>query len=279
MSLFTIISLFNGISCLAVSLKGVAVAGAVVGGTGLLIGILLGIAASKLSVETDERVDAVRDCLVGSNCGGCGYAGCDACAEAIVKGEAPVNACAGANITAIADIMGTEAVAAEKKVAFVKCAGTCDKTSVKYRYQGIPDCRKLALIPGHGEKECSFGCMGYGSCVSVCKFDAIHVVNGVAVVDKEKCTACGQCIKVCPNRLIELRPYDSKCAVACSSTLKGKEVKAKCTTGCIGCGICAKQCEAGAITVENNIARIDYAKCTGCGKCAEKCPQKIIKLQ
>ncbi len=270
--------LFNFITPLAISAQGVLTAGAVVGVTGLIIGVLLGIAAIKFHVETDSRVEAVRECLPGSNCGGCGFAGCDACAEAIVKGDAPINACAGSRQGDIAAIMGAEAGEQVKKVAFVKCSGTCDKTSVKYRYQGIPDCRKLALIPGHGEKDCSFGCMGYGSCVSACKFDAIHIVNGVAVVDKEKCVGCSACTKVCPNHLIEIRPYDSKYAVACSSTLKGKDVKAKCTTGCIGCGICAKQCEFGAVTVENNIAHIDYEKCTGCGKCAEKCPQKVIVM-
>ncbi len=272
------IELIQNIAFLDVSMTGVVRAGLVVGITGLIIGVLLGIAAIKFRVETDTRVEAVRECLPGSNCGGCGFAGCDACAEAIVKGEAPINACAGSRQADIAAIMGAEAGEQIKMVAFVKCAGTCDKTSVKYRYQGIADCRKLALIPGHGEKECSFGCMGYGSCVTACKFDAIHVVNGVAVVDKEKCVGCSACTKVCPNRLIELRPYAAKYAVACSSTLKGKDVKAKCTTGCIGCGICAKQCEAGAVTVENNIARIDYEKCVGCGKCAEKCPQKIIRM-
>ena len=272
------IRFLSNITLLDVSMAGGLRAGAVVGITGLIIGVLLGIAAIKFRVETDTRVEAVRECLPGSNCGGCGFAGCDACAEAIVKGEAPFNACAGSRQADIAAIMGAEAGEQIKMVAFVRCAGTCDKTSVKYRYQGIADCRKLALIPGHGEKECSFGCMGYGSCVDACKFDAIRVVNGVAVVDKEKCVGCSACTKVCPNGLIELRPYSAKYAVACSSTLKGKDVKAKCTTGCIGCGICAKQCEVGAITVENNIARIDYEKCVGCGKCAEKCPQKIIHM-
>ncbi len=272
------IKLIMNITLLDFSIQGVLRAGIVVGVTGLIIGILLGIAAIKFYVETDSRVEAVRECLPGSNCGGCGFAGCDACAEAIVKGEAPINACAGSRQADIAAIMGAEAGEQVKMVAFVKCGGTCDKTSVKYRYQGIADCRKLALIPGHGEKECSFGCMGYGSCVDACKYDAIHVVNGVAVVDKEKCVGCSACTKVCPNHLIELRPYEAKYGVKCSSTLKGKDVKAKCSTGCIGCGICAKQCEFGAITVENNIAHIDYEKCTGCGKCAEKCPQKIISM-
>lgn len=264
---------------LSINVNAVIIAGAVVGGTGLLIGLLLGIASKFFFVKTDERIEQIREYLPGSNCGGCGYAGCDALAEAIAKGEAPVNACAaGAAVDKIAAVMGASAEEKEKTVAFVHCSGTCDKTDVKYRYQGIADCRKLALIPGHGEKICRFGCMGYGSCVSVCKFDAIHVVNGVAVVDDEKCVACGACTKVCPNGLITLVPASSKVRVSCSSHKKGKEVKLACDTGCIGCGICVKQCENGAIVLENNLPAIDFGKCTGCGKCAAKCPQKIIKV-
>lgn len=271
-------TLLTGCTLAAFSVKGVLIAGGVVGLTGLLIGLLLGLAAKKLSVKVDERIEKVRECLPGSNCGGCGFAGCDACAEAIVKGDAPYNACAGSRKADIAAIMGAEAGNEVKKVAFVKCSGTCDKTNVKYRYIGIADCKKLALIPGHGEKLCTNGCMGYGTCVKVCKFDAIHVINGIAKVDPAKCSACGVCVKNCPNGLIELRPVTAKYIVGCSSTDKGKDVKAKCTVGCIGCGICAKQCENGAVTVENNIAHIDQEKCTGCGKCAAKCPQKIIHM-
>jgi ferredoxin len=118
--------------------------------------------------------------------------------------------------------------------------------------------------------------MGFGSCVDACQFDAIHVVDGVAVVDKETCVACGKCVSACPKNLIELIPYGAPKAVACNSKDKGKDVRVACKTGCIGCSICVKQCEAGAITVEDNLAKIDYSKCNGCGKCAEKCPQKII---
>ena len=118
--------------------------------------------------------------------------------------------------------------------------------------------------------------MGFGSCVAACGFDAIHIEHGVAVVDKEKCVACGKCAEECPNHLIELIPYDATKVVSCSNQDKGPKVMAVCEVGCIGCGLCAKQCEAGAITVENNIAHIDQSKCTGCGKCAEKCPKKII---
>ncbi len=267
------------ITFFAISLENVIKAGAIVGVTGLIIGILLVIAAKFFAVKTDERIDMVRECLPGSNCGGCGFAGCDALSEAIVKGEAAPNACAGADAAKIAQIMGVTADEKEKKVAFVKCRGTCEKTKIKYHYQGLADCRKLALIPGHGEKVCIDGCMGYGSCVKACKFDAIHVINGVAVVDDNKCVGCSACVKVCPNSLIELVPAASAYRVGCNSKKKGKEVKEACTTGCIACSICVKQCESEAISIVNNIAVIDYSKCTGCGKCAQKCPQKIIMIK
>lgn len=112
--------------------------------------------------------------------------------------------------------------------------------------------------------------------MKVCEFDAIHVENGIAVVDKEKCVACGKCIKVCPKKLIELVPYEQKYLVACGSNDFGKDVKAVCQAGCIGCKMCERNCEFDAIYVENNIAHIDYDKCTNCGKCKEKCPVKVI---
>lgn len=252
---------------------------AVISITGLLIGLLLGVAGKKFAVEVDEKEIAVRDLLPGNNCGGCGMAGCDAMAQAIAKGEAPVNGCpvAGPEIAKkIAAVMGVEETEAVREVAFVKCHGTCDKTNRKYNYYGIKDCRKIALIPGHGEKQCSYGCMGYGSCVSVCQFDAIHIIDGVAVVDREKCKACKKCIAVCPNHLIELVPYDANYKVACNSKDKGKDVKDACDAGCIGCKICEKQCQFDAIHVEDNLAKIDYSKCKLCGACAAKCPSKII---
>ena len=190
-----------------------------------------------------------------------------------------MNGCPVANAeahAAIGAIMGQEAGAVEKKVAFVKCTGTCDKTERKYNYYGINDCRKAVMVPGAGDKLCSYGCLGFGSCVDACAFDAIHVVDGVAVVDKEKCVSCGKCVAACPKNLIEIVPYSAPVAVACSSLDKGKDVRVACKTGCIGCSICVKQCEFDAIHVENNLAKIDYSKCTGCGKCAEKCPQKVI---
>ena len=261
------------------SIEGIIVATLIVGVTGLIIGLLLGLAGEKFKVEVDEKELQIRDLLPGNNCGGCGFAGCDALAKAISGGEAPTNACpvAGAEqAKLISEVMGVENEEKEKQVAFVKCAGTCDKTNVKYNYYGIADCKKVALIPGKGDKMCSYGCMGYGSCIKACSFDAIHVVNGIAVVDKEKCVACGKCIKECPNNLIEFVPYKSEYRVRCNSKDKGKEVKLACKAGCIGCMICVKNCEDDAISVVDNIAHIDYNKCTNCGKCAEKCPVKVI---
>ena len=258
---------------------GIVLAAAVVGVIGILIGVFLGIASEKFKVEVDEKEILVRNELPGNNCGGCGYAGCDALAKAIAAGQADVTACpvGGAAVAErIGKIMGVEAGSLDKKVAFVKCKGTCDKTKVQYNYYGIDDCRMLSVVPGSGEKACVYGCMGYGSCVKACEFDAIHVVDGIAVVDKEKCVACGKCVSACPSNLIDLVPYKARNLVQCNSHDKGKEVKAKCEAGCIACTLCIRQCEFDAIHMDNNVAVIDYEKCTSCGKCAAKCPVKVI---
>lgn len=252
----------------------------VVGLTGLLIGLLLSIAGKKLEVKTDERESAVRDALPGNNCGGCGYPGCDGVAAAIVKGEAPVNACpvGGAPVAReIAAIMGQEAGEDIRMTAFVRCAGTCDKAKKDYTYTGVESCTMMAFVPGGGPKSCNEGCLGFGTCVKACQFDAIHVINGVAVVDKERCKACGACAKACPKKLIELVPYEGKnYHVQCACKEKGKAAMDACLSSCIGCRKCAKNCPAQAITVENNIARINYEKCENCGLCMEGCPRGCI---
>ena len=262
------------------NIPAILIAAGMVGGVGIIIGALLGVASEAFRVEKDEKEEKVRACLPGNNCGGCGFPGCDGLAAAIAKGEAPVSACpvGGAPVAEqIAQIMGVVACVEEKKVAFVRCAGTCDKTKVRYEYYGNMDCNQLGVVPGAGDKGCQYGCLGYGSCVKACKFDAIHVVDGVAVVDREKCTACGACAAACPKGLIELIPYETWHMVQCSSHEKGKDVKEVCSVGCIGCGMCQRVCEHGAITLTDNLAHIDYLKCVNCGKCAEKCPVKVIR--
>ena len=251
----------------------------VVGVVGVFVGLFLGVAGIKFRVEVDEKEEAVLAALPGNNCGGCGYAGCSGLAAAIAKGEAPVNACpvGGAPVgEKIAAIMGVEAGASERKVAFVACMGDCGKSRQDYEYFGAQDCQMMGFVPGGGPKSCNSGCLGFGSCVKACPFDAIHVVNGVALVDKEKCKACGKCVEVCPKHLISLIPYDARYAVACSSKDKGPVTMKACDVGCIGCGLCARNCPSQAVEVKDFHAAIDQEKCTGCGTCVEKCPKKCI---
>ena len=260
---------------------GVLIAVAVVAGTGILIGVVLGVANIKLHVDVDEKEAAVLGVLPGNNCGGCGFPGCSGCAAAIASGKALVNQCpvGGAPVAAqIAEIMGTDAGSEEKQVAYVHCNGTCENASSQYTYSGAMDCRVINQLPGNGPKTCTYGCLGGGSCVSVCQFDAIHIVNGVAVVDKEACKACKKCIEICPRHLIDLIPYSSTEVVRCKSNDPGQKVNKYCKVGCIACRICEKNCPVGAIKVENNVASIDQSKCTHCGLCAQKCPKKAIEI-
>ena len=160
--------------------------------------------------------------------------------------------------------------------AFVRCAGTCGKSKQNYDYCGVKDCEMLAFVPSGGPKACHGSCLGFGNCVKACAFGAIQVIDGVAVVDREKCRGCGQCALHCPKHLIEMLPYEQKTAVVCSSREKGKAVMAACEAGCIGCKKCERTCPQSAIRVEESLAHIDPEKCTGCGACIEACPRNII---
>ena len=252
-----------------------------VGIVGLVVGILLSILGKVLAVESDERIDAVREVLPGNNCGGCGLAGCDACAKAIVEGTVPVTVCpvGGAECAEkIAEIMGVEVGHAERKVAFVHCSGNCETAPVKANYTGAQDCHAAAIMGGAG-RSCEFGCYGLGSCVKACQFDAIHVFDGLANVDKEACTACGRCVEACPQKLISLEPADAIAEIVCSSHYKGKQVMEVCSAGCIACGICARTCPVNAIEMVDNLPIVDQEKCVRCGVCISKCPRKVIHFQ
>ncbi len=254
-----------------------------IGGLGLLFGFGLGIASKIFSVKANPLIEQVKEVLPGANCGGCGYAGCEAFAKAVVEGKAPINGCpvGGAKTTeAIAKILGVESTESVKKVAFVKCNGTCEKAKEKYIYDGVKDCVQAAALQGKGSKGCEYGCLGLGTCVSACPFNAIKIVDGVAVVDEDLCTGCGQCVAACPKNLIELVPYDSPIRVRCNSLDKGKAVKVNCEVGCIGCRLCAKVCPKDAIVIENNLAKINYDTCVNCKACVKKCPtQAIVNLK
>ena len=246
---------------------------------GGLLGLALAIAAKVFAVKVDERIPEIQEKLPGANCGGCGYAGCAALAEAIVKGEAKPTACVvGGKAVAseIAKIMGVEETEAPVRLrAQVMCSGTAEFAKKKYIYEGAPDCLAATKLGG-GDKLCPNGCIGLGTCVSVCPFDAIKIENGLSAVDYTKCQGCGKCVEACPKHIIKLIPYDSKVWVGCMSVDKGAVTRSYCEVGCISCKLCEKTCESGAIHVNDFVASIDYSKCTQCGKCVEKCPRKII---
>lgn len=257
----------------------IIIAAVVVSVVGILAGILLGFASEKFKVEVDEKEIKIRELLPGNNCGGCGYPGCDGLAAAIAKGEAPASGCpvGGEDVAkAIVEIVGGD-VDSVRMVAHVNCVGDCNKAKDAYDYVGPKDCRFAANAPGGGPKGCSHGCLGFGSCKRVCQFDAISIVDGIAVVDSDKCKSCGKCVLECPRHIISLIPENAGAIVECNSKDFGKDVKAVCSAGCIGCGICQKNCPNEAITVVNNLAVIDYSKCDGCGSCKAKCPAKVIK--
>ena len=210
---------------------------------GIVFAILLGVAAKVFAVEVDERVPLVRECLPGANCGGCGFPGCDGLAAAIVEGRAPVNGCPVGGAAAaekIAKVLGVEVAAGDRQVAHVYCNGGCNAKD-KANYEGLQDCN-AAMRVASGPKACSFGCMGLGSCVKACAFDAIHIVDGVAKVDTDKCVACGKCVSTCPKKIINLVSEVKKVHVNCVNKDKGPEVMKVCSNGCIGCKICVKAC-------------------------------------
>lgn len=249
-------------------------------GLGALAGVLLTVASRFLAVKTDETVEKITEALPGANCGGCGYSGCAGYAEAVAKGEAPTNLCkpGGADVTAeISAIMGVEAVAAEREVAFVRCNGSCNATTDKYNYIGTPTCLASEKF-FNGKGACRSGCLGFGDCVSVCDREAISVVDGVAVINPAKCGSCGKCVKACPNHLIVMRRESQRVIVRCSSIDTGKVTRSVCKNGCIACKLCEKKCSYDAIHVNNNHAEIDPEKCTRCGECAAACPAKCITI-
>ncbi len=247
-----------------------------------LIGAVILVAASIfMYVPVDERVEEIIAALPGANCGACGCAGCADYAKTIVMDGNAVNKCipGGANVAAaVAQIMGVEAGSSASVKAVVACSGTCDKTSKRYEFEGIESCLSVKGLYG-GDGMCKYGCLGYGDCTRACPFDAIHVFDGVAKVDREKCVGCGACVVACPNAIISIIPeHKRKPVVLCQNKDKGGETRKVCTTGCIGCMKCVKVCPKDAITVENNLAYIDQDKCIGCQLCVKECPVSVIHV-
>ena len=247
---------------------------------GLVAGVCLAFATKFFGLQKDERFESVKDLLPGANCGACGYPGCAGLAAAMVKGEAPANACPVADnlsLKSIAVILGAESNENVKKKAVVLCSGGKNAYD-KYEYHGPKDCYSMSLLLG-GVKHCVYGCLGGGSCTKVCAFDAIKMgPDGLPVVSEDLCTGCGMCADECPRNIIAMKKVGTYSVVLCSSHDKGVDTKKFCSAGCIGCGLCQKVCTQKAIAINNFLAVIDENKCSLVGECIKKCPVSVISI-
>ena len=246
-----------------------------------LIGVGLGFFQEKFKVERDPRIDQIRAALPGANCGACGFPGCDSYSEAVAAGEAPNKCSVGGSKTAIvlAEVLGVS-VAAEDMVAILRCQGRQDKAQKKGHYVGIPSCAAAKLSAG-GTKLCAWACLGYGDCERSCTFNAIKIgEDGLPAIDDKKCTGCGNCVSVCPQKVVALFPKKRQRVLPlCSNhnVIKAM-VRKTCTAGCFKCELCLKNCPSKAIHFENQLPVVDYSLCTSCNTCVTKCPTKAFSL-
>lgn len=247
-----------------------------------LLGLLLGLFKNIFAVKVDPKVQAIQEVLSGGNCGGCGFAGCAAFAEAVVRGQAPANGCiaGGPSVASkVGEILGVS-VTAQKKVTVLLCQGSKACAGDKGTYNGIKTCAAAVQAVG-GTKLCAFGCAGLGDCVAACPFDALYMgKDGLPAVDYEKCVGCAKCVKACPKKLFTIVDANQKGALTlCQNRSDNKpSIKKNCSKGCIKCGICVKKCPEKCIELVNGIPVVDYAKCTSCGTCVAACPDKALSL-
>ncbi len=245
----------------------------------LIACIALSLLSHLFAVDEDPKKKELLECLPGINCGACGFKGCDDYAEAIVSGKAKPNLCVpGAQKVAnqLSEIMAVEPEKFLDVVAFVGCNGTCAATGEKAAYEGIPSCSAANMLYA-GTGNCSYACLGFGDCAAVCPNDAICLMDGIARVDTSRCVGCGLCKKACPKHIISMLPQDAAVAVMCSNKQKGADARKACKNACIGCKKCEKACPEDAITVTDNLARVDYSKCSGCRACVSECPTGCLK--
>ena len=269
-------------------MNSIIIAVVILGGIAFVAAIVLFVCSKKFAVFEDPRIARVNELLPGANCGGCGFAGCNAMAEALVKesdkGSIEGISCpvGGAEVMSqVANLLGMTVANGEPQVAVIRCNGTCENRPRISQYVGLRTCAAMNAC-GAGETACGYGCLGCGDCVNVCQFDALHMneETGLPEVDKNKCVTCGACVKACPRHIIELRkkgPKNRRVFVSCVNRDKGAIAMKACKSACIGCGKCAKECQFEAITIEENLSYIDFTKCRLCKKCVAICPTKAIQ--
>ncbi len=259
----------------------------VLGILGLIFGAGLAFASKKFAVRVDPRVERIKQVLPGANCGGCGHPGCPQFAEALVRGEAKPSDCSPGGeevIRHVSEILGVEAEDVVRKVAIVRCRGDREACPDRFDYDGLPTCGAAHLVGG-GPKACLYGCLGLGSCVEVCPYEAIHMgQRGLPTVDEASCTGCGLCVRACPRGIIALAPVSQPVYVACVSQDKGKDVKDTCSAGCFACRMCTtpKVTPSGVIDMDGNLPRILWDKVTGEEElqgAIEKCPAQCFAVR
>lgn len=259
----------------------------VLGTLALMSSVVLYTVAKKFFVQEDARISQVQQILPGANCGGCGFSGCAGFANALVKGAdagsienlyCPVG---GSEVMAeVADYLQVSVATQVPMIAVVRCNGSCEHRERIAEYDGLMTCEAIHST-GSGETKCGFGCLGAGDCVAACAFKAIHIdkATGLPVVDENKCTSCGACVKNCPRNIIELRKKGRKnrrIYINCVNKDKGGIARKACAVSCIGCGKCEKVCSFDAIKIEDNLAYIDFNLCRLCTKCVDECPTNAI---
>jgi Na+-translocating ferredoxin:NAD+ oxidoreductase subunit B len=252
---------------------------------GFVAALLLSASSKILYVEEDPRVEAISDALPGANCGGCGYAGCEGYAVAVLYDPdiPPDKCCAGgAEVSQqVAKLSGKAMGDSEPQVAFRRCDRIGGDVQQKFEYFGVPTCRAAKMVQD-GPYACKYACLGLGDCVRACPFNAMSLKNGIVYIDLDACTACGTCTRVCPNSILELVPKRSRVMVFCSSQDKAKQVSSVCEVGCISCMKCVKKCPAKAISIKDNRVHIDHQICLDYGDeceeaCVANCPRKILR--
>ena len=251
---------------------------------GAVFGLVLAFVNRKFSVEINPLIHLVEDVLPKGQCGACGYAGCMAYAEAVVlNDDVPPNLCVPGKAPVadvVAELTGKSAPAVAPQIAHIKCAGAVGTAVAKYDYLGVNDCVAANILQG-GQKNCQYGCLGFGTCVKNCPFNALSMTPaGLPYVDPNRCTGCGRCASLCPKKVIDIVLVGAKVTVNCNSKDKGAVAKKNCAAACIGCGLCVKNCAHGAVKLANSLAVVDAAicmeKCTD-PTCLAKCPSKAIE--
>ena len=248
----------------------------------LVLGVTLGFFREFFAIPEDPKVKEIAGVLPGANCGACGFPGCDNYAAAIADSSAHANLCTVGGASAakkISAITGSDAGEVIETVAVLACQGSSIHTPLKGTYTGVQTCRG-AKIAG-GTKLCSWGCLGFGDCVKVCKFGAISMTDKfLPKVDYSKCTGCKVCTAECPMELLKNTARNQKGAIPlCSNKNPVKQMVAKtCKISCFKCGLCVKNCPVQCISLDTFIPVVDLSKCDSCGKCAEKCPSKVFKI-